>query len=259
MKGTVDGIEGSADGAVVRLKQNNSGVLLQATKSFAVCYTTGSGNTTDPGWTYANIVVRTSRLSRIDIYDKKFRSCGTGDSSGGAVERPCVIPNHPDITIRYYGTIDNDKWVSFVDASLNFGDPCNNPVEAAGYKDSQHSGSRPASGNVFTVDTASLDASKTFAVCYSENGGIKSSVWRDAGLRIRRSQITSVEYGVDTARLGGGVKYSAWNRHHDDNDLVPTDRLPRRVGTTKIGYTGELSATAFVSLVSVQYLCVKPV
>jgi hypothetical protein len=33
MKGTVDGIEGSADGAVVRLKQNNSGVLLQATKA----------------------------------------------------------------------------------------------------------------------------------------------------------------------------------------------------------------------------------
>jgi hypothetical protein len=249
MKGTVDGLKGSADGTVVRLKQNSSGVLLQATKEFAVCYTTGNGNETDAGWTYANIVVRTSRLSRLDIYDKKFRSCGTGEASSGVVERPCVIPNHPDLVIRYYGTIDNDRWVSLVDSTLSSGDPCNDPFEAAGYKDSSHSGSRLAAGNLVTVDTASLDASKTFAVCYSENGGIKSSLWRDAGMRVRRSQITSVEYGVDTARYGDGVRYSAWNRNNDDNDMVPTDRLPRRTGITKIGYTGELSATAFVSIV----------
>ena len=190
IKGTTDGLDGSSDGNVLRLKQNSSSVLLQATKDFAVCYTTGNGNTTDPGWTYANMVVRTSRLSRLDIYDKSFRSCGAGESSGGPSERPCVIPNHPSLVIRYYGTIDNDKWVSLVDSTINLGDPCNDPVEAAGYKDSRHSGSRPAAGNVFTVDTAGLDASKTFAVCYSENGGIKSSLWKDAGLRLRRSQIT---------------------------------------------------------------------
>jgi hypothetical protein len=248
MQGTSDGTTGN--GKVLRLMQDSSSVLLQSTKEFAVCYTAGNGTAQDNGWTYANIVIRTSRLSRLDIYDKRFRSCGTGDdATHGVVERPCVIPNHPELYIRYYGTIDQDKWVSFVDDTLNGGDPCSDPNEAAGYKDGGHSGSRHASGNLFTVDTAGLDATKTFAVCYSENGGIKSSLWRDSGLRMQRSAITSVEYGVDTDRLGTGVVYSAWNRNNDDNDLVPTDRLPRREGTTKIGYTGEVGASAFISLV----------
>ena len=192
MTGTSDGTTGN--GKVLRLQQDSSGVLLQSTKEFAVCYTAGNGTAQDNGWSYANIVIRTSRLSRLDIYDKRYRSCGTSDdSTHGVVERPCVIPNHPDLILRYYGTIDQDKWVSLVDDTINGGNPCSDPNEAAGYKDGAHSGSRHAAGNLFTVDTAGLDATKTFAVCYSENGGIQSSLWRDAGLRLQRSAITRCE------------------------------------------------------------------
>lgn len=239
--GTLDGEPASAAGKVVKLDQTAN--LLTATKTYAVCYATGNGNTTDATWTQAGITIQISRLSRVDIYGVQFRSCG--------MTAPCSIPSHPDLTLRYYGTIDTDRWMSLVDSTLNGGKPCASGSVAAAFPDTSHTGSKLATAELFKMDTAVLSTA-TKTLCYSESGGLVGSHWMDSGLRFQRSTITSVEYGVDTSYSGSGGSYSAWNRYHDHNIHAPTDRLPRTPGLTKVSYSGDATTPTnlFVSLVS---------
>jgi len=80
-----------------------------------------------------------------------------------------TIPSHSSLTMRYTGTLLYDRWISFVDASLNAGRPCEDGHVAAAAKDKNHSGSVAAVDNIFMMDTETLSPAE-MAVCYAESG-----------------------------------------------------------------------------------------
>ena len=82
----------------------------------------------------------------------------------------------------------------------------------------------------------------------SESGGIVSSIWRDSGIRLQRSAVTSTTYGIDTTRFGSDFSRVTWNRNTDDNNEIATDKLPLVTGA-KISYQGELGEDMWISLV----------
>ena len=220
-----------------RILEVPQAALLDASKEYAVCYTTGAGDSSST-WVNAEIKLRVSKVHYVTAYGVQHRTSGT-------------IPSHPSLTMRYTGTLLNNRWISLVDVSLNGGAPCGTGIIAAAPKDSSHSGSilaGAAGGNVFVVDTDSLSGTATFAVCYAESGGITSSVWRDSGIRLKRSAIKQVVYGVDELLYGDGSRRISYNEHTDDADPIATAVFPR-VANAKLEYIGELEETKWISLV----------
>jgi len=189
-------------------------VKLDATKTYAVCYS-GTTNVAGATWADSSIRIKVSKIEYINVYKRKFKTEGT-------------IPNHASLTMEYMGTVLNNRWISFVDATLNSGHPCDKGSIAAAPLDAAHSGSMKAlSVKTFTANTAALSGTKLFAVCYTESGGITSSHWRDSGIRIRRSKVTKVQLGVDLKRFGSGFVRDTWNRNTDDYNNIMTDTFPQ--------------------------------
>jgi hypothetical protein len=228
---------GTGSGSIFKIPQA-TGKLLDAAKTYTVCYAETDGSATDNTWAATSIMIRVSKLFYVRAYGVDHRTTGT-------------IPNHPSLTMTYTGTILNDRWISLVDTSLASSasaSPCDNGIVAAAPADSQHSGSILATNNVFLVSTSTLSAAKTFAICYAESGGITSSVWRDSGIRVKRSAVTGIAYGVDTFQYGEGSRRIASNRNSNDHDGIAEDKFPRIAGA-KIEYVGELAADKYISLV----------
>ena len=226
----------SGTGKVLKIPQDTPSTKLDSTKTFAACFS--DGQTASTTWYDSGIRVRVSKIRYIEAYDVNHKTKGT-------------LPSHPDLTMRYVGTILNDRWISLVDQDLNGGNPCDLGTVAAAnpaITNSAQSGSRAAVGNVFKVNTASLSASITFAVCYAESGGISTSLWRDTGVRLRRSKITGVAYGVDTTRFGVGFSRVTTNPNTDDNLNLAFDTIPQ-IANLKLEYQGNLPNNMWISLV----------
>ena len=139
----------AGSGRIVKVPQAQ---LLDASKTYAVCYTTADGLASDT-WIDSTIRIMVSKLEIVTAYGVKHKRAGT-------------IPNHPSLTMRYTGTLLNDRWISFVDASLNLGRPCEDGTVAAAAKDASHSGSIASAVHTIIVDTAALSTA-VFAVCYA--------------------------------------------------------------------------------------------
>jgi hypothetical protein len=144
-------------------------------------------------------------------------------------------------------------FISMVDAGLNNDDPCViGSIAAAGRLSSttQHSNvavgktkaDAPA-GRIVTINqdntptnagdpnTALLDATKTFAVCYTLTGGLSTSTWKDTYVRLKLTKVTSlVTVGV-THRTFGQVPNT------------PT------ADAMLFEYQGDLANTRFISFV----------
>jgi hypothetical protein len=223
----------SGSGKVLKVPQDTPATKLDSTKTFTVCFA-NAGSTTAT-WYDSGIKVRVSKIRYIEAYDVNHKTFGT-------------IPNHKSLTMRYHGTVLNDRWISLVDQTLFGGNPCGLGTVAAGPKDNAHTGSRSATGNVFTVDTEALSATITFAVCYAESGGITTSTWRDTGIRLRRSMVTGVAYGVDTTRFGVGFSRTTYNPNTDDNRNYAVDVIPQ-IADVKLEYQGSLPNDKWISLV----------
>lgn len=101
------GLGQSGNGRILSVPQV---VLLDATKKYAVCYTVGSGDASST-WTNADIKLRVSKVHYVTAYGVQHRTFGT-------------IPNHASLTMRYTGTLLNNRWISLVDQSLGGGDAC---------------------------------------------------------------------------------------------------------------------------------------
>jgi hypothetical protein len=238
------GLGGVGSGKLIKVPQDIPARVLDSTRVYAVCYSSTGPSNTDI-WVNTGIEVRISKLSYVTTYGTSFRTdgtipnCGTSTGAGGC----------QSLTMRYYGTILNDRWLSLVDSTLNEGQPCElGYLVGAGSGTSASTGSLAAAGNVVRFDTAALDGTITFAVCYAESGGIQSSIWRDSGIRLLRSKVTSVKYGVDTDKFGSGFERVWRNRHTDQHMPIATDQFPRVAGA-QLEYVGELDSGKHLSLV----------
>jgi hypothetical protein len=207
------------------------GVQLDATKEYAVCYSTNIPTDAQYGqvggtWAASGIFLKVAKIEKITAYGRNFKTAGT-------------IPHHPALTMTYTGTVLNERWISLVDATLNTNNPCADGAHAAAPLDSSHSGSLKANAGTkeFTVNTAALSGTKEFAVCYAESGGITSSQWRDSGIRVRRSRIEKMQYGIDQGRFGDGFVRDSFNRNTNDYAGISTDKFPQVAGA-KLRYVG---------------------
>jgi len=247
-------IDTTTPGKLVNIAQA-SGKELDSSKVYHVCYASGDGSISDATWAFTGIKIRVSRLVHISSYGVKHRSMIAGAAT--------TIPNHPSLTMYYQGPLLNDRWISFVDTTL--GDtstqpsgsvcsggatscPCEKGTIAAGYKAFDRSGPIKATGVTFIVDTASLSSSKIFAVCYTESGGITSSTWSDSGIRIKRSAITKMAYGVEVVKFGDGSRIETWNRNTDDPNPIATSKIPNEPNML-LQWVGSLPSGSWISLV----------
>jgi len=220
-------------GKILKIPQDTPATKLDSTKIFTVCF--ANQGDTAATWHDSGIKLRVSKIRHIEAYSVNHKTFGT-------------IPRHTALTIRYIGSVLNDRWLSLVDQTLNANDPCGLGTVAAAPKDSTHTGSRAATGNVIIVDTAAMSSSTTFAVCYAESGGITTSIWRDSGIRVKRSKVSSIAYGIDTTRFGVGFSRANTNRNTDDHNNIATDTIPQ-IADVKLEYTGELPNDMWISLI----------
>jgi len=230
----------TGNGKIIKVPQSSSATTLDATKTYAICYTDTGGTTSDT-WYNSNITIRVSKLQYISAYGVKHKTMGT-------------IPHQKTLTMWYGGTILYDRWISLVDATLNNNHPCDDGNEAATSLDEYHSGPLSAVNNKLVVNTERMKPI-LMAVCYAESGGIATSVWRDSGIRVTRSAITEVQYGVDTVRFGFGGNWDKsrlhrWtkNRNTDDHNTIMTDKIAQHPGV-KLQYRGELPNDSYIALV----------
>merc|ERR1712166_154856 len=253
---------------VITIPQSIASVdeLLSSTQNgqemkYRLCYSCNNANTgecpaapaTSYDWKDSGIEVHISRLNSVTAYNVVHKTEGT-------------IPNHADLHITYDGQLNVDRWLSFVDDTLNSHFPCGAGYHAAGAKDSSHSGALLADSGTkeFNFPSSELSAAKRFAVCYTESGGLTSSQWRDSGIRVRRSAIVSTDYGVDI-KFGEGFTRTTWNRYPNraDNAAVDiaSDRFPR-IQNAMLQVAGDLSlATSSqveVSLVEASLMNANP-
>ena len=108
------------NGKIIKIPQATN-KLLDASKTYAVCYTAIGGTTSD-NWSDSQIRVRVSKLRVITSYGVNHKTQGS-------------IPNHAVLTVRYGGTLLHDRWISFVDATINSNNPCADGRYAAAPKD----------------------------------------------------------------------------------------------------------------------------
>ena len=160
-------------------------VYFDAAVSFAVCYAETSGLVTDSTWADSGIRIKPSKISSI-------KSMSSEHTTAGGLTRLT------DLSMEYVGTLEVHKWISLVDQTLHFNNPCANGPTAAATADSAHSGASQAGqlDNTLTLDTTIMSTVLTLALCYSEALGSTSAVWEDSGLRLTLSKVAQISYGT---------------------------------------------------------------
>ena len=142
------------------------------------------------------------------------------------------LPRVANAVVTYVGELATNRFISFVDASLNSNNPCVDAPTAAATADTQHSGAITASGKEATVPQASgnlLDVTKTFAICYAETSGSTSdSSWRDSYVRVKASKIETFSAHLVAHKTYGSLA---------------------AVSTLAVQYAGSLAASMWVSMV----------
>merc|ERR1712100_494864 len=161
-----------------------TGKLLDATKTFTICYAETSGSNTDTSWRDSHVRVRISKIHTFSAHSVTHKTYGS-------------LAKTPALEITYAGSLAASMWVSMVDATLNSNFPCASgtvAAQAAGAlnspPNSPSSGVDQADGSkVVTFDTTKMHSSTVFAVCYAETGGTQTDSWVDTGLRLTVSKI----------------------------------------------------------------------
>jgi hypothetical protein len=215
---------------------------LDETKIYAVCYAVVDGSQVDSSWKDSYLRFRISTLFQLSSHSITHVTEG-------------MIPNLFDLSLTYGGTIPNNKWVSFVDATLNGGYPCQDYATATHIADASHSGPIQAGVNdkILVFNTLSMSVDTLFAVCYSDGPGDGSGPqlphpfthtpvtyhtgWRDSALRIRIAKLTMTKYGIFDPRY---MKSS--------NIIAATSRFPQ-IENAQLSYIGELPTGKWISLI----------
>jgi len=198
---------------------------------YAICYAEGDGSVSDITWRDSYLRVTITSLATISHHNVFHRTDGT-------------LPRVGTLQITYSGTLEPNKYISFVNASLNDLFPCENATVRDGLDD-VHSGVYTADGQIHTISTMSLSSVATFAVCYSSDVGAGDN-WRDSGMRVKMSLVTSMVYGADSSRpVSTTFGPRAWT---SVNSLLPTSRMPQAANVI-LKYTGDLPTDNWIAIV----------
>jgi hypothetical protein len=205
--------------------------LLNAAKTYAVCYAETSGSTTDNTWRDSHIRYKITKIESITVTSNGLAASYQFKTSG-------QYASIATLTLTYSGSLINNKYVSLVDSTLSSSDPCSAPAHAGAGADTTHSGKLQAgTGNkiITLVNTLSMNSAKTYAVCYAETSGSNTdTTWADAGIRMTKSKIDSVTYGAPVRTM--------------TSETHAEDVLPQLIDTL-ITYTGDLGNFKWLSLV----------
>jgi len=225
---------------VVTITQTSA--LLTDVESFAICYAESDGTTIDGTWQDTYLRIKVTKLSSVIAHQVTHVTNGQiARTAATRIDDWSNTVPQTALELTYAGSVANNKWISFVDQTLNSDFPCDSGAIAAASSDTIHSGSlnAQAASKVVTFATSGLSTSATFAVCYTETGGNAAATWIDSGLRITISKVTTMAY---------------WNypvRHFEStNVMVATNRFPRFGSEAVLTYTGDLATDKWMSLVS---------
>merc|ERR1711871_1651232 len=213
-----------------------TGKLLDATKTFTICYAETSGSDTDTSWRDSYVRVRISKIHTFSAHSVAHKTNGS-------------LAKTPALEITYAGSLAASMWVSMVDATLNSNFPCASgtvaaaPAEAAVYSppNGTSSGVDQADGSkVVTFDTTKMHSSIVFAVCYAETDGTHTDSWVDTGLRLTVSKII-FHYGPYSTSF----PVRQWP---SSNVMPATNRMPQ-VADAIITYVGELADAKYIAMI----------
>jgi hypothetical protein len=231
-------IQANSSNKMVTVPQFNTASLLNETKKFAICYAEANGLASDSTWRDSYIRYAISKVEYLHTSKVLY----TNEGSLGRLT---------SMKIKYVGTLAAYKWLSLVDDTLNSDFPCANATIAAGTADTLHSGAAQGLAlpvtydsmgveSVVTFNTLGLNATKTFAACYSEGDGTASFGWVDTGIRFNMSKVVDVSYGVPARLIGTSSQ---------EVHIAPaTNRLPS-MSNVVLRYAGELVDYKWLSLI----------
>jgi hypothetical protein len=191
--------------------------------TFAVCYAETSGGTGDSTWRDSYIRVQTSKISAVVAYKVSHRTYGH-------------IAAHSSLELSILGSLANNSWISVVDQTFNSNQPCIG-AHAAATPDTRHTGSKQAQGPIVSLNTAKLQSSSAYALCYAtENGTSNDGTWRDSGIRVTVPKLTKISFGTPSRDI-----------YSDSTGLIA--KLVPRAADTLLTYTGDLGNHKWVSIV----------
>jgi len=199
-----------AGNGVKEVTMPQSVLLSKLPVAYAVCYAETNGLTSDTTWRDSYVRFKITKVESIAVNSKHLSSTFSFKTSRN-------LPNIQDLQLTYSGSLIGGKYLSVVDQMINTNNPCGlGSVAAATSNDNYNvlitqtatqSGSLTAfastslmHGKTLTLKSSALDTSKTYAVCYTDEGGDTASIWQDAGIRFTVSKISSLLYGLPNVR-----------------------------------------------------------
>merc|ERR1719502_2092780 len=87
-----------------------------------------------------------------------------------------------------------------------------------------------------------MSTANVYAVCYTEGDGTANAVWRDAGIRLTISKITTLTYGTESTSFPIRTMTST-------NTAAATNTLPQVANKAIVTYAGGLAADKWLSMV----------
>jgi hypothetical protein len=258
---------------------------MDTSKTFALCYASGTGDTSDTSWKDSGIRVTLPKIYGMQYMGNRNGARGPDPSDTAGTEDGKCRPEVPcaekvdtksrtmtsdpvaqnriprgvtNIDYVYMGDLANDKYVSLapVNAAGRGVNPCVSPFFAGGAANTKVSGSVTATGKNFTIPQSTTFASDTvFAVCYSEARGTATDhTWRDSYIRIVASDVEKLRVRLPTMTVGtatGAVSTT-------DVFIANNGQIPNQAANEQVKYyiDGTLTGTgghiAFMDSASTQ-------
>jgi hypothetical protein len=172
----------------------------------------------------------------------------TSTNTAAAINR---LPQVADMVLTYTGDLEAYKWLSLVDSTLNYDNPCLTGTVAAVAADSYNSGAQRATSGTRAVNIPQaagdlLSEFKSYAVCYAETDGTTSdSTWADSYIRMKISLVQSISSHLLTHTTYGHIASVGSSEVGWDG----TSYTDKAVTDLKLTHAGTLSTAKWVTLV----------
>jgi hypothetical protein len=217
---------------------------LTGTTMIALCYydTTAPWSTTGGGqWRDSHIRWEPTKLSILETYGIKHRTMGMISAKANLRVMSGGIGAHQGFLVD-----DTLYKLSLVEQSRNDKQPCHRSEAGQSMSRGTHSGvstvnaySPAPSIHQHELNTAGLDPSFTYALCYTVGSGSTSdTLWKDSGLRLSTPMVTQINYNQPSRTITSSSCHAA-----DNNLYGPADCNPSRTCNGHSCTPNEESAT----------------
>jgi hypothetical protein len=197
-------LSSNAGTQIVQIPQHSA---LSSSHTYTVCYSVDDGSTADETWQDTFIRLTVSDVESIESIQVLHTVNNFISTIASREEVSTYNPQYYKVTtpsklpLTYSGGLVDHRYLSIVDQTLNANFPCTDAATASTQiGDSGHApvlagsdGASSAKTSLF--NTSGLDPSKVYAICYGDSPNQHSgSGYRDTGIRVKRSIVTSIQY-----------------------------------------------------------------